>query len=106
MFALVVEGCDLQKVRVCRLLVLEKKRPKRTEVVFVAVSPAGEPLASGAFCFSEGRVRRMACDPAWQGRGLGSLIYNHVENEARKQGCSKLTLECPKPRVSWYRSSN
>jgi GNAT superfamily N-acetyltransferase len=37
-------------------------------------------------------VENVAVSPSWQGRGLGRLLLNHAEDEARRRGLTELGL--------------
>ena len=53
-------------------------------VGFASYGPAEKP---GLF-----KLHKIYLHPAWHGRGLGSLLLRHCEEEARRLGAERLTL--------------
>jgi N-acetylglutamate synthase-like GNAT family acetyltransferase len=51
-----------------------------------------------------GQVRFMAVDAAYQGKGLGKLIVNFLEAEAKKMGLKKMELQARENAVEFYKS--
>jgi predicted N-acetyltransferase YhbS len=47
----------------------------------------------GVIALKDNHLRTFFVDPEHQGKGIGRLLYNQLEKEARKQGIKKLFLE-------------
>lgn len=50
----------------------------------------------------EGRIRFMAVEPAYQGRGVGSLLIEELENEARRLGLARVYLQARENALGFY----
>ena len=65
--------------------------------VYVAVNKTGEVIGTIGWQkvdVEEGHIRGMAVHPEWRGRkGPAAALLLEVEREARKEGCSVLTLD-------------
>lgn len=53
---------------------------------------------------TKGQVRYMAVATAWQGKGLGKLILQKLEQEAVKLGLSEIELQAREHAVDFYKS--
>lgn len=75
---------EIQSQGICydRLLVSEQ---------FVGFSSYGPTDQSAVF-----KLHKIYLHPAWQGRGLGSLILQHCEREVRKLGAHRVLLSVNK----------
>ncbi|MCI5075834.1 GNAT family N-acetyltransferase [Oricola sp.] len=65
-------------------------------VLFVARDDAGKAVGMGALKVHDetyGEVKRMFTDPSVRGSGVGRLILNAIEAEARERGLVMLRLE-------------
>jgi putative acetyltransferase len=65
-------------------------------VLFVARNEAGAPVGMGALKVHNatfGEVKRMFTDPSMRGSGVGRLILDAIEAEARERGLVLLRLE-------------
>jgi ribosomal protein S18 acetylase RimI-like enzyme len=66
-------------------LAYENEQPVGIAICFVGFSTfKARPLIN---------IHDIAVDPAFRGRGIGQALLAAVEEEARKLGCCKLTLE-------------
>jgi ribosomal protein S18 acetylase RimI-like enzyme len=68
--------------------------------VFVAVVPAGEVVGTvGCHVVNQGdgHFRGMAVLPEWQGRGVADALLAAVEDEMRRLGCARATLDTTAP---------
>ena len=64
------------------------------------------PIAAGRLQFNsdeEGQVRSMAVAQGMQGKGLGTKILLHLENEARKKKFKHIILDAREGAVDFYR---
>lgn len=62
-------------------------------------------LAVGRLQFNtaeEGQLRYMAVAPAQQGKGLGALIINYLEEKAREKGAGRMVLQARENAVNFY----
>jgi ribosomal protein S18 acetylase RimI-like enzyme len=50
------------------------------------------------------RYRQMAVDPEFEGRGLGSLLMEHVIESARKIGASEVVGNIRVDNVEWFKT--
>ena len=50
------------------------------------------------------QLRMMAIDPNWQGKGLGRLLVEYLEDKARKAGAAILVLEARENAVPFYKA--
>lgn len=50
----------------------------------------------------QGQVRFMAVHPAWQGRGVGRQVLEHLEKAARTQGLQEVVLHAREQAVPFY----
>ena len=67
--------------------------------VFVAAA-AGEVIGTVGcvvMASGEGHVRGMAVRPEWQGRGVALRLLHAVEDELRRTGCRRVTLDTTAP---------
>jgi predicted GNAT family N-acyltransferase len=55
------------------------------------------PLSGG-----EVKMRQVAVEPAWQGRGLGRRLVEEAERLARERGCTRMTLHARATAVAVY----
>jgi ribosomal protein S18 acetylase RimI-like enzyme len=65
----------------------------------------GHALAVGRLQFNtpgEGQLRFMAVAPGQQGKGLGSMIIDYLENKAREKGAERMVLQARENAVSFY----
>jgi putative acetyltransferase len=55
----------------------------------------GEPVGCGGIAFEDGfaEVKRMYVRPQARGRGVARTILNHLQEESRKSGVTRLTIE-------------
>lgn len=53
-----------------------------------------------------GQIRYMAVHPDFQGKGLGKLIVEKLEEEAKRIGLKQLELQARENAVEFYRSCN
>ena len=53
---------------------------------------------------AEAQVRFMAIHPDYQGRGLGRQLLAHLEEQARRQGASRLSLQARENAIPFYAS--
>lgn len=51
---------------------------------------------------SEGQIRFMAIDPAFQGQGLGHLLMEYLEDKAKRLGVKIMMLHAREKAVSFY----
>jgi N-acetylglutamate synthase-like GNAT family acetyltransferase len=68
--------------------------------VFVAVDAAGEVVGTIACAVvggDEGHLRGMAVRPDWQASGVADRLLETVEDELRRRGCSRVTLDTTVP---------
>ena len=68
--------------------------------VVVATSISGEVVGTIAYKVlegGEGHLRGMAVHPAWHGIGLSNSLLLTAENELRKAGCKRITLDTTEP---------
>jgi len=78
--------------------------------VYIAVACTREIVGTVA-CEVEGtdgHVRGMAIQPAWQGHGIADRLLRTVESELAAAGCARLTLDTTDPlqrAKSFYRRS-
>ena len=78
--------------------------------VYIAVAGTREIVGTVA-CEVEGtdgHVRGMAIQPAWQGHGIADRLLRTVESELAAAGCARLTLDTTDPlqrAKSFYRRS-
>jgi putative acetyltransferase len=64
--------------------------------VFIVRDEANRPVAMGALKAHEsalGEVKRMYAAPEVRGKGVGRLVLQAIEAQARKQGLTRLVLE-------------
>lgn len=63
------------------------------------------PLAVGRLQFNnpeEAQLRYMAVAAGQQGKGLGALIINYLEEKAREKGAGRIVLQAREKAVSFY----
>ena len=48
------------------------------------------------------QLRMMAIDPNWQGKGLGRMLVEYLENKAREAAAAILVLEARENAVKFY----
>lgn len=48
------------------------------------------------------RLRGMAVDPAWQGRGVGTRVLRRIEDELRRRGADAMWCKARVPAVGFY----
>lgn len=63
---------------------------------FVVATSDGSAVACGGlrrFDGSTGEIKRMWVAPSWRGAGLGTRLLRHLEDEARRLGCSRIVLD-------------
>jgi GNAT superfamily N-acetyltransferase len=68
--------------------------------IFVAVSPTGEVVGTIACKVVEpghGHLRGMAVLPQWHGQGVAKELLAVAEEELRRQGCTRVTLNTTEP---------
>jgi GNAT superfamily N-acetyltransferase len=68
--------------------------------IFVAVKPPGEVIGSIACAIAEsneGHLRGMAVLPEFQGHNIAVRLLQAAEDELRRQGCSRVTLDTTEP---------
>lgn len=76
--------------------------------VLVAVDDGGRIVGTIGYQMidgEEGHIRGMAVLPACQGRGVAQRLLEHVEEELRRRGCTRITLDTTMPlkrAVSFY----
>ncbi|MBL9135041.1 MAG: GNAT family N-acetyltransferase [Verrucomicrobiales bacterium] len=86
-----------------RYMLDQRYAPKVLQQVFADGIPAyeilrvdGEPLAYTAYTDTEDplelKLQQLYVHPEWQGRGLGGLLMDRVEQVARERGRSRLVL--------------
>ena len=51
---------------------------------------------------TEGQIRYMAVDPAWQGLGVGQAVLAYLEERAREMSLKQLFLNAREPVVGFY----
>lgn len=69
---------------------------------------AGKAVAAGRLVLNseeEGQVRSMAVTQEMQGKGLGTKILLHLEDEARKKKFKHIVLDAREGAVSFYRKN-
>lgn len=54
-------------------------------------------IASAILSREEGHLRGMAVLPDWQGRGIAERLLETAEQELRRRGCSRITLDTTAP---------
>ncbi|MGP3591918.1 GNAT family N-acetyltransferase [Vagococcus sp. WN89Y] len=59
---------------------------------FVVVTDDEQIVASGFLDLDAGSVEAVFTLPAWQGKGLATMIINAIKHEARARGFTQLTL--------------
>ena len=52
-----------------------------------------------------GQIRYMAVDTEFQGKGLGKLILNFLEDKAKENGLKKIQLQARENAVSFYEAN-
>lgn len=65
----------------------------------------GEALAAGRLHLNsptEAQIRFMAVDPHMQGRGLGSLVLQNLEDRARAAGARRIILNARESALRFY----
>lgn len=68
----------------------------------------GDAVAAGRLVFNsdeEGQVRSMAVAQGMQGRGLGTKILLHLEDEARKKKFKRIILDAREGAVNFYKKN-
>jgi len=84
----------------------EKDGRENNSQHLMIVGPDARPLAVGRLHFNtsaEAQVRFMAVDPQFQGRGLGSLIFQEFERRARAVGATSIVLNARDDAQRFYR---
>lgn len=69
---------------------------------------AGKVIACGRLQVNEGsvgQIRYMAVDTAYQGKGLGKLIVQFLEEHGRKLKLQKIELQARENAVNFYKAS-
>ena len=79
----------------------------RQMTVYVAVTATGEIIGTLAVASlgTEGHLRGMAVQPAWQGRSVAEMLLIQAERDLRATGCVLLTLDTTAPlrrAISFY----
>ncbi|WP_324675368.1 GNAT family N-acetyltransferase [Hymenobacter sp. GOD-10R] len=67
--------------------------PDKTVVGVARLHPSGP---------SQGQVRYMAVDPAWQGHGVGRKLLEYLETVARQRGLTECILHARDTAVPFY----
>ncbi len=67
----------------------------------------GVPVAAGVGCLvltspGEARIRFMAVEPVYHGRGVGRLLIEQLENEARRLGRTRIYLLARENALGFY----
>ncbi|KAI0662121.1 GCN5-related N-acetyltransferase [Cubamyces menziesii] len=71
-------------------------------VISIFIDPLPSP-SSEVSSARAARFRKFACDPAYQGRGIGSQLLQHVfEIAAKKLGCSVIWCDARLSASAWY----
>ena len=68
--------------------------------VFVAIVPSGEVVGTigcQALEGGEGHLRGMAVRPEWQGQAVSTALLEAAEEELRRAGCVRVTLDTTEP---------
>lgn len=67
--------------------------------VYVAVTSTGEIVGTLAVALraTEGHLRGMAVQPAWQGKSVAEMLLIHAERDLWATGCVRLTLDTTAP---------
>lgn len=68
----------------------------------------GTCIACGRLQENEGRVgqiRYMAVDPAYQGKGLGKMVIQFLEEKAKELNLKKIELQARENAVEFYKAS-
>ena len=64
----------------------------KTVEFFVAEDQKTQKIV-GIIGIKDDRLRRYFVDPNYQGKGVGRLLFDHLEVVAKKRGLQKITLE-------------
>lgn len=69
---------------------------------------SGKAVAAGRLVLNsdkEGQVRSMAVTQGMQGKGLGTIILKHLEDEARKKKFKHIILDAREGAVNFYKKN-
>lgn len=69
------------------------KKTKEIEYFVAKVNETTEVVGIIGLKMNDNRLRSFFVDPAMQGKGIGRMLYEHLEKIARKKGIKKLVLE-------------
>jgi GNAT superfamily N-acetyltransferase len=75
-----------ERLRTMTVLVVDDSSEGVVGTIALAVAGAGE-----------GHLRGMAVLPRYQGRGLAARLLQDAEDELRRRGCSRITLDTTEP---------
>ena len=81
--------------------------------IVVALNENGKVVGAGTLLIEQkfirsfgkaGHIEDIVTRKGWEGKGIGSVIMNALEEEARRQGCYKLVLTTRSEKVAeWYK---
>ncbi len=111
------KASDLEKIFSLRWQVLRElwNQPQGSErddqeeqaIHFMATENNGQVIGTGRLQFnspSQGQIRFMAVDPQYQGKGVGKKLVLAMEEEAKRNGISKIVLHAREFAVPFYES--
>ena len=73
----------------------------------MAVTEQNEAVGVGRLHLNhpqEGQLRMMAVHPDWQGHGIGRLLVEHLEAQARQLGVTIMVLHAREKAVAFYKT--
>jgi putative acetyltransferase len=80
----------------------EQSIADRVEAGAYFVARVNEGAIVGVVGLVEGELKTFFVDSAYQGRGLGIRLYNHIEAEAISQKLNKIFLKSSIPAIPFY----
>lgn len=83
----------------------EKAEDDDTATHAMLVNEAGEVIGVCRLHLQtpqEGQLRFMGIHPAYQGKGLGALLLEYLENKAKEMGATTMMLHAREKAVSFY----